>query len=1047
MTPALKGDGLHAAGLLVLLSFAVSVLPAGAEGTPVSLDELVAGLERFDASGLVVDGEGQPIEDAEVFCYYMKGRCGVRDRFVGTTKTNRKGGFKFKKDLYWEPPLGDENEGTGTYAFIVKHSDRGMNFRTLKEGDDPDGIRIPLGRPHFRDLTVQNAEGEPMEGALVFLHGGEISGFEQAAERMGPSPIQLRMQDMGLGSGTTDAAGQVRLMAFEGATTFRAVKGGFVHDMRPRGDKDRDTIVLYPSARVSGTARFEDGTPAAGMAVYFTYTDDLRPNSQVALTDKSGRFAFENVAGAGFPYAWMFGNTLRAAAGNPHLQPVDLRPDSPFKALGDYFQLRPGEDLQKELVLTRGIRLGGVVRDLDTGEPAPYVRFSLRWRLPASVPQGGQGVETDEDGRWSVMAPPNVMIQCDWREVGDGGCCIDQDWLQQGNCRPYSGLVGGDKTDFEFKVKLRRLVEWGGRVVDAEGRGVEGAKVYLASSLARTETDASGAFTLREMSADLAYDVLAVSKAGDLAGVVHSKAGATPAEIRLAPVRSCDGLVKNTEGLPAAGLKFALLPDLNGSRLGSNVGAQLETDEAGRFHVDGLFPGVVYRAMWSWRHDWNAGYDCGNVPIDVATLDAGALITFEAAEFPRRVDGTVVNAAGAPMAGASVRVARGGTAPHSGVDSFVADEAGRFTLPHVAAGPFLVRVSAERCKSRIVEVPRDSAVLHVVLPPVSEGAIYRVRVVDEGGAPMPDAPVRLHWDLSQDAPGVPKDSVESTNEEGVVEFAFAPEDDALVGEGAVWCDVPGRDLAAAGITLNQDAYITLTLRKPGEHKVGRFLGPGDEPVPGAEVRVIKTSRKNRTPFEPGACFGDASDWVFHTGPDGVFEMPRFSKDYCVIARLSAEGYEPVAWAGLWSDDAGVRVFRTGLCDAVKGTVAMEGLAGGTPEVQVFACDSAGRNRGYATTDEQGRFFIRHMDPGLYRLEARTVAPEFWNYVCTSTPVVEVTAKEPATVALTFAEAAPVDGLMVGGPAGVPRVGAAKLPGSELKRGGMVGDNWLEAKGD
>ena len=113
-------------GLVVVM---VGAPMARADAPLPSLDEMVAGLERFGASGKVIDENGDSIKKAEVFCYYMKGRDGVRDRFVGKTKTNRKGEFKFKAELYWEPGIGDRDVETGKYAFIAKHADYGINFR------------------------------------------------------------------------------------------------------------------------------------------------------------------------------------------------------------------------------------------------------------------------------------------------------------------------------------------------------------------------------------------------------------------------------------------------------------------------------------------------------------------------------------------------------------------------------------------------------------------------------------------------------------------------------------------------------------------------------------------------------------------------------------------------------------------------------------------------------------------------------------------------------------------------------------------------------
>lgn len=252
----------------------------------------------------------------------------------------------------------------------------------------------------------------------------------------------------------------------------------------------------------------------------------------------------------------------------------------------------------------------------------------------------------------------------------------------------------------------------------------------------------------------------------------------------------------------------------------------------GRFEVRDLEAGLS-TSIWA-RHPAHAPSHAVNVRADgaddrelVLTLlgDAG------------RLDVHVVDAHGAPIERAHVRVGetrppgvvlpgrrRGTRTP--AISAFT-DRDGRCSVEGVATGAQDVLVCAEGfadvAQQTLVQA-RAPTTVELVL---RRGAVLRGRVVDEHGAPAPDAEViASEWSK----PGyarAPADALGRFTIDGL-----PPGELPLVADGKE----RGRARATAVLRDGETTEIELELAQ-GNVVEGRVLDPGDRPVPGCRVRL------------------------------------------------------------------------------------------------------------------------------------------------------------------------------------------------------------------
>jgi hypothetical protein len=297
-----------------------------------SLDEVVARLPRFTVAGKVEDPDGKPVEGADVFLYYSRGLQGVRDRVAGRTVSGSGGAFRFENAGVWEPELeASSREQRQRYYVIIRHAEHGLEFATILEGDGCENLTVTFGPPRQHTIYVEDPAEKPLAGSKVWLfyarHAKVIADridLEKGEKARDYQYLMLPL-DVGICSGVTDAGeGKVSLPGPAADARFMAVCDGYA-----RGAGSDPVAVLCPGARVSGRVSYPDGTPAAGVAVFFTYNGQRLMASDAAVTDEQGRYRFDHVPGSGYFWAGIDRESQKGQ-GTGSIQVRDLRPGSPL---------------------------------------------------------------------------------------------------------------------------------------------------------------------------------------------------------------------------------------------------------------------------------------------------------------------------------------------------------------------------------------------------------------------------------------------------------------------------------------------------------------------------------------------------------------------------------------------------------------------------------------------------------------------------------------------------------------------------------------------
>ena len=357
--------------------------------------------------------------------------------------------------------------------------------------------------------------------------------------------------------------------------------------------------------------------------------------------------------------------------------------DSPYRAepLKD-IEVGPGAEVAGlEVPLRALLTVRGRVVDAEDGRGIAHVAIEAYLDERQSLMHQGR-TETDAEGRYEVHVSPGTVL------IEPSVAAKDHLPLDHDECPRHVVKADRDWPD----LKLPRAGSLSGIAVDAEGKPVDGAEVYLvlpgmnrgfaADGPIRTGPD--GTFRVEQIDPEdtLPLRVRTKEAATDGPLVVRPKEQKEPVSVTLDPKHAfrVRGVVKDRAGRPIAGARVALWWNrryhTEKARYATmGLGSVLEThatDASGRFASNALWPGDSYHvAIGAEGH--NAAESSQVEGRAGATHDYGTITLIAAGG---HLAGRVVDSTGKPVAG--VTVFNRGDAPDA--VSTETDDQGKFRL-------------------------------------------------------------------------------------------------------------------------------------------------------------------------------------------------------------------------------------------------------------------------------------------------------------------------------------------------------------------------------
>jgi beta-lactamase regulating signal transducer with metallopeptidase domain/Leucine-rich repeat (LRR) protein len=393
-----------AALLCVMLAVAAPLNEEGGPGT-------------FSVGGMVVDKDGNPLADAQVYASTFD-RAQQASILRAETRTDETGRFYFDGlkaeqnggwscGLHaWKPGYAWGSEGAGYLPQI------GQSPEKAKGAFD---VEIKLLSPVVFAGRVLDREGKPIVGARISpmfelpdeIHGQTEPYFVTPGGRSFGTLVTDREGRFRLDGAPAGTRGRLEVLADGyGMIGINSYFRGYTGELNPDRpffpvDGTEVEIRLGPESRILGTlVEAKSGKPLADIPIWVFEKDDLA--EAFPTTDAAGRFVIRGIPAG----------TYRISARVP--------PENSFRSRVATVQVAEGEVREGlELKAEEGVRVVGRVLDGETGKPVERagVHCSI---LEERI--GAADSRTDSDGEYHfVLLPGTYDIGAQREGYGYGG--------------------------------------------------------------------------------------------------------------------------------------------------------------------------------------------------------------------------------------------------------------------------------------------------------------------------------------------------------------------------------------------------------------------------------------------------------------------------------------------------------------------------------------------------------------------------------------------------------------------------------------------------